>query len=312
MKRFFKNRAVAPLNEITASDVTGASSRMLIAGVQMQVPVMGNNIAAMSGQIERAMLLFPGLEMLLFSELAQRGPIIAYAAEDPAADERIFCQLAAKHGIWLIPGTAFVRRGKEVFNHAIVIDPQGNIVGRYDKQFPFLPFESGVSGGTDFLIFDVPKRGRFGLSICYDIWFPETTRTLTSMGVEVLLHPVLTGTTDRKAEMAIAQATAAMFQCYVIDVNGLDGGGVGQSLVVDPSGHVIYESGQTTDMFPITIDLGLVRDVRTRGANGLGQVLKSFRDRSVKFDTYSVDHESGYLRSLGPLKPMRRNFNVSE
>jgi deaminated glutathione amidase len=53
----------------------------------------------------------------------------------------------------------------------------------------------------------VPQVGRFGLSICYDIWFPETTRQLTSAGVEVLLHPVLTGTTDRDAELAIARAT---------------------------------------------------------------------------------------------------------
>ena len=73
----------------------------------------------------------------------------------------------------------------------------------------------------NFCVFDVPDVGRFGLSICYDMWFPETTRQLTSQGVEVLLHPVLTGTTDRDAELAIARATAAQFQCYVIDVNGL-------------------------------------------------------------------------------------------
>jgi len=43
------------------------------------------------------------------------------------------------------------------------------------------------------------------------MWFPETTRQLTSQGVEVLLTPVLTGTTDRDAELAIARATAAQF-----------------------------------------------------------------------------------------------------
>jgi hypothetical protein len=42
----------------------------------------------------------------------------------------------------------------------------------------------------------------------------------------VLLHPVLTGTSDRDAELAIARATAAQFQCYVFDVNGLGAGGV--------------------------------------------------------------------------------------
>jgi hypothetical protein len=47
----------------------------------------------------------------------------------------------------------------------------------------------------------VPDVGRFGLSICYDICFPETT--LPSAGVQVLIHPVRTGTTDRVAEIAI-------------------------------------------------------------------------------------------------------------
>ena len=130
MKQFSKKRVVTPSKEIPVGDAMAPSSRMLIAGVQMPVPVMGNNIAAMSAQIERAMFLFPSLEMILFSELAQRGPIIAHAAEDSAVDELVFRQLAAKHGIWLIPGTAFVRRGAEVYNHAIVIDPQGKIVGR--------------------------------------------------------------------------------------------------------------------------------------------------------------------------------------
>jgi deaminated glutathione amidase len=125
----------------------------------------------------------------------------------------------------------FVRRGEAIFNQAIVIDPAGRVVGRYNKMFPFLPFEKHVAAGNEFLAFDVPEVGRFGLSICYDIWIPETTRTLAVQGVEVLLHPVLTGTTDRSAEIAIARATAAMFQCYVIDVNGLLAGGVGHSLV---------------------------------------------------------------------------------
>jgi len=152
-------------------------------------------------------------------------------------------------------------------------------------------------------VFDVPKVGRFGLSICYDIWFPETTRQLTSQGVEVLLHPVLTGTTDRDAELAIARATAAQFQCYVIDVNGLGAGGNGRSCVVDPSAMVLHQSAGQEDMFPIEIDLSQVRRQRETGMKGLGQVLKSFRDRSVDFSVY--DRNSGtdaYLHSLGALE----------
>src|SRR4030095_13813072 len=67
--------------------------------------------------------------------------------------------------------------------------------------------------------------GRFGLLNCYDIWFPETMRTITAMGAEVVLHPVMTHTIDRDVDLAVAKASAAMFQCYIFDINGLAAGG---------------------------------------------------------------------------------------
>ena len=272
----------------------------------MPVPVTGDNVPAMIAQVEKTVTLFPGVEMVVFSELASQGPLLAGAVSDLTAFEAAFCNLASKQGIWLVPGSVFVRRDDKVFNHAVVIRPDGTVAGRYDKMFPFRPFEVGVTGGTEFLIFDVPNVGRFGLSICYHIWFPETTRTLTSEGVEVLLHPVLIGTTDRGAEIAIVQATAAMFQCFVVDVNGLDSGGVGRSLVVDPSGRVVHQAGQIGEIFPIDLDLGIVRRARTAGSNGLGQVRKSYRDRNVDFTIYR-DRNSQFLRSLGEIQQMKRN-----
>ena len=288
------------------------SDRFLIAGVQMPVPIGGGNVAAMVAQVEKTMAIFPGVDMIVFSELAAHGPLHARASADPAADEDVFRDLAARHRVWLVPGSAFVRRHGAIYNHAMVIAPDGSVAGRYDKMFPFTPFEADVAAGTDFLIFDVPHVGRFGLSICYDIWFPETTRTLTSAGVEVLIHPVLTGTTDRQAEIAIVQATAAMFQCYVFDVNGLDAGGVGRSLVADPSGRVVHQAGQAPEIFPVMIDLGLVRQARRTGANGLGQVLKSWRDRDVDFAVYREAERSPYLASLGPLEPMPKRRDLFE
>jgi hypothetical protein len=189
-----------------------------------------------------------------------------------------------------------------IYNTSVVINPEGEIVTRYRKMFPFRPYEIEVEAGTEFCVFDVPEVGRFGLSICYDIWFPETTRQLTSQGVEVLLHPVLTGTTDRDAELAIARATAAQFQCFVIDVNGLGAGGNGRSCVVDPTSTVLHQSAGQEDMFPIEIDLAQVRRQRETGMKGLGQVLKSFRDRSVDFSVYDrASGTDGYLHTLGPL-----------
>ena len=123
----------------------------------------------------------------------------------------------------------------------------------------------------------------------------------------MLLHPVLTGTVDRDAELAIARATAAQFQCYVIDVNGLGAGGVGRSCVVAPTSHVLHQSAGQEDMFPVEVDFDLVRRQRETGIMGLGQVLKSFRDRESDFPIY--DRASGadsYLQSLGPLEMPRQ------
>lgn len=274
-----------------------------IAGVQMHIAAQHSNVDAMRHRIDILMARFPWTQMVLFSELAPYGPLNQFAQPFPNDVVAQFQEDAHRHGIWIIPGSMFEKRDNgEIFNTSVVIDPTGEIVATYSKMFPFKPYERGISSGTEFCIFDVPDVGRFGLSICYDIWFPETTRQLTSQGVEVLLHPVLTGTTDRDAEISIARATAAQFQCYVFDVNGLAAGGSGRSLVIDPAATVLHQSAGQEDIFPIEVDLDVVRRQRETGLKGLGQVLKSFRDREADFPIY--DRESGadaYLHTLGPL-----------
>src|SRR3546814_10725772 len=66
---------------------------------------------------------------------------------------------------------------------------------RTDTRFPYTtrvrsaPYERDVEPGSEFVVLDVPGAGRVGVSICYDMWFPETTRSLVSLGAEVILHP---------------------------------------------------------------------------------------------------------------------------
>ncbi|MDA3856643.1 MAG: carbon-nitrogen hydrolase family protein [Roseovarius sp.] len=276
-----------------------------IAGVQMYVNALQPNVDGMLHRLDVLMARFPWTQMVMFSELSPFGPLDKYAlpAENDVIDK--FCEAARHYKVWLVPGSMFLTSpvdGK-IYNTALVINPDGEVIRRYAKMFPFLPYEAGIAAGTEFCVFDVPNVGRFGLSICYDMWFPETTRELTSQGVEVLLHPVLTGTTDRDAELAIARATAAQFQCYVIDVNGLGAGGVGKSLVVDPTSLVLHQSAGQEDMFPIEVDLSMVRRQRETGMKGLGQVLKSFRDRAVDFSVYErTSTTNDYLKTLGPLE----------
>ena len=274
-----------------------------IAGVQMHVAAVHSNVERMRHRLDVLMAQFPWTQMVLFSELSPLGPFPQYA--QPLSNQIVddFRSDARRHGIWLIPGSMFEKtEDGRIYNTSVVINPDGEIVSTYRKMFPFYPYEKGVEAGTEFCIFDVPDIGRFGLSICYDIWFPETTRQLTSQGVEVLLHPVLTGTTDRDAELSIARATAAQFQCFVFDVNGLGAGGVGRSCVIDPAATVLHQSGDHEDMFPIEVDLDQVRRQRETGMRGLGQVMKSFRDRPVDFPI--DDRASGadaFLQTLGPL-----------
>ena len=283
-----------------------------IAGIQMHVSALHSNVEGMRHRLDILMARFPWVQMVLFSELAPLGPLTKFAL--PFENEVLahFRADARRHRIWLIPGSMFEKtEDGRIYNTSPVINPDGDVVARYRKMFPFRPYEADVEAGTDFCIFDVPGAGRFGLSICYDIWFPETTRHMTSQGVEVLLHPVLTGTTDRDAELAIARATAAQFQCYVFDVNGLGAGGLGRSCVVDPAATVLHQAAGLEDMFPIEVDFDQVRRQRETGIKGLGQVLKSFRDRQIDFPVY--DRTSGadeYLHTLGKLEMPKRGSTV--
>lgn len=284
-----------------------------IAGIQMYVSAIESNIPGMRQRLDVLMLRYPWVQMVVFSELAAFGPIPSNAQEMPGPAEETFCEMAKQHGIWLIPGSMFERAGDRIYNTAPVIDPQGNVVTRYRKMFPFRPYERGISGGEEFAVFDVPDIGRFGVSICYDMWFPETTRTLVSMGAEVILHPTLTDTLDREIELSISRTNAAINQCYFFDVNGLGNGGYGRSIIIGPSGDVIHQATVAEEAMPIEIDLARVRRERGAGIHGLGQPLKSFRDRSVDFSVYRPDDfDFTYLHSLGALERKDRRFTVGE
>ena len=285
-------------------------SYFTIAGVQLHALHHGDNTDAMRHRINLLMARFPNVQMVLFSELVANGASTHHAEPMPSNMEAMFCQLAEEHRIWLIPGSMFEREGDKVYNTLSVINPQGQVVARYRKMFPFRPFEEGVEGGSEFVVFDVPHVGRFGVSICYDMWFPETTRTLAAMGAEVILHPTMTDTIDRDIELSIARTNAAINQCYFFDINGAGAMGNGRSIVVGPAGDVIHQAGIGEEIIPLEIDLNRVRREREVGLRGLGQPLKSFRDRSVDFGVYrSENAPAPFLDTLGPLVKPRRPDN---
>lgn len=272
----------------------------------MKVSAVHSNVEMMKLKLDITMNLYPWIEMVVFSELCAHGPLIHTARELPGLFEPEMQAMAKKYGIWLLPGSVFERADNQVFNTASVINPQGEVVTRYRKMFPFYPYEVGVTPGHEFCVFDVPEVGRFGVSICYDMWFPETIRTLAVMGAEVILHPTMTGTIDRDIEKSIARAMATVNQCYFFDVNGLETGGSGESVICGPDGRVLYQAGGNEEIIPIELNMERVTRSRELGVLRLGQPLKSFRDHIGDFGIYQKGAQLPYLDSLGPLiKPTR-------
>jgi predicted amidohydrolase len=277
-----------------------------VAGVQMYLG-MQDNTAAIRQRVDVLMQIYPWVQMVVLSELAPYGPAPASAQPAGGAWETFARELARRHRVWLVAGSYFETRGGAIYNTTPVIDPDGEVVTRYRKMFPFAPYEAASTPGTEFCVFDVPDVGRFGVAICYDMWFPELLRQLTSMGAEVILNPVMANFVDRPADLAIVQASGAMFQSYVVSVNGLGVGGNGQSTIVDPAGRVLHQAGGHEALMPLELDLEQVRRQRERGLLGLGQPLKSFRDCAVDFPVYDrARGDRSYLDTLGPLqKPGR-------
>ena len=278
----------------------------------MRVSASFSNVEAMKLKMDILMNIYPWVDMVVFSELCVHDPLTHNAQEVPGSFEQEMCAMAAKHGVWLLPGSIFEKKDGKIYNTATVIDPEGSVITRYRKMFPFYPYEVGVTPGTEFCVFDVPDVGRFGVSICYDMWFPETIRTLAVMGAEVILHPTLTGTIDRDIELSIARSMAAINQCYFIDINGLDAGGSGRSIICGPEGRVIYQAHNNEEFIPIEINLEKVRRSRELGVLRLGQPLKSFRDHMIDFTVYQKGARHPYLDSLGPLIKPRRVQELGE
>ncbi|MGY1426163.1 carbon-nitrogen hydrolase family protein [Lysobacter sp. A289] len=273
-----------------------------IAGLQLDL-ASGDNLERIAKEVSQVARRFPWVRMVLLGELGCFGANTSHAQCLPGDAEEILRGIARDNGLWLIPGSLYERDGDKVYNTTPVIDPEGNVIARYRKMFPFAPYERDVAPGSEFVVFDVPGAGRFGVSICYDMWFPETTRSLVAMGAEVILHPTLTNSIDREAELAIARASATTNQCYFVDINVTGQLGVGRSVVCGPGGEVIHQAGSGREVIAFEVDFAHVRRCRERGWNGLGQPLKSFRDSTAVFPAYgAASAPSTALDALGPLQ----------
>jgi predicted amidohydrolase len=276
-------------------------SHLAIAGLQLELEIE-DNLALLEQEIDLVKKRFPWIQMVVLPELCTFGPSPELAVVLPGEVEQTFCEAAARNRVWLIPGSLFERREGRVFNSAPVIDPQGRVVARHRKHYPFLPYEKGITGGEEFTLFEVPGAGKIGLIICYDQWFPEVVRQLVSMGAEAIICPNLTNTIDRDVELAIARANAATNQVYFMNVNAAGRMAMGRSIVCGPDGAIIHQAGSGREVIAVEIDFAHVRRVRERGLHSLCQTLKSFRDTKLHLPVYGRGAEAmGALNELGPL-----------
>ncbi|MCA9015534.1 MAG: carbon-nitrogen hydrolase family protein, partial [Planctomycetaceae bacterium] len=107
----------------------------------------------------------------------------------PGPSTKYFSQLAKKHNLYIVVGL-YERAQHLVYNVAVLIGPDGAIVGKYRKvTLPRGEIEGGVTPGSEYPVFDT-RFGKVGMMICYDGFFPEVARELSKNGAEVIAWPV--------------------------------------------------------------------------------------------------------------------------
>ncbi len=107
----------------------------------------------------------------------------------PGPSTAYFGELARKHKLHIVAGLV-EREGHLIYNVAVLIGPDGRLIGKYRKvALPRTEIEAGVAPGHDYPVFDT-RFGKVGMMVCYDGFFPEVARQLSNRGAEVIAFPV--------------------------------------------------------------------------------------------------------------------------
>lgn len=239
-------------------------------------------------QAECAKDLGPEVDVIVAPELLLSAPG-EFLQPDPAADTRSaapipsdltgrITNLARRLGVWLVPGSLLEEHNGSTYNTAIAVSPDGEIVARYRKLFPWRPFET-TTPGDSFVTFDIPGKGRVGLAICFDGSFPEVSRQLAWLGAEVIIQPTLTTTRDREMEVVMSRANAFVNQVFVVNVNGADPSGVGESVIVDPEGTIMQQARGGEEILYGVLDLDRVTQARRYGTFGINKPWSQLKDQ---------------------------------
>jgi N-carbamoylputrescine amidase len=206
---------------------------------------------------------------------------------------RQFTELAAELGV-VIPVSIYEKDGPLYFNSIVMIDADGTPLGVYRKSH--IPDGPGYQekfyfrpGDTGFRTWSTLK-GRIGVGICWDQWFPEAARAMALMGADALLYPTAIGaepqdagldTADRWRRGMQGHAVANVIPVVAANRVGDEGGQIfyGTSFITDETGEIVTDLGRTEEGILIaTFDLDKID--QARAAWGF------FRDR--RSDLYDI------------------------
>jgi len=209
------------------------------------------------------------IDLLVFPEMTLTGftmNINGNAEEIDGIGFRYFMDLSFNLKTDVISGIIEME-GKQNFNSLIHFDSQGLIKAVYRKIHPFslAREEKHFSGGKDIVISNY-KNHSIGLSICYDLRFPELYRLYGKKRTEILLN---IANWPKKRIMHwnhLLKARAIENQCFIVGVNRIGEDPYqeypGNSAVYDPMGEEIFTVNEEEGIFEVDIDLANVRSVR--------------------------------------------------
>jgi predicted amidohydrolase len=262
---------------------------MKVAALQMvSTPDLGRNLATATRLVAEAAAMGAGIVALpeYFCLMGRRdGDKLAIAERSGDGPiQSALADLARHHGVWVIGGTLPVAadpaapRGAapaRVLNRCCVFAPDGRVAAHYDKLHLFA-FDNGsesydegrtLAAGTEPVAVDCGAL-RVGLSICYDLRFPELYRALMAPPCDLIVVPAaFTYTTGRAHWELLLRARAVENQCYVLAAaqGGTHENGRrtwGRSMVIDPWGEVLACRDEGEGVVLAEVDPQRIAEVR--------------------------------------------------
>jgi len=216
-------------------------------------------------------------EVTTLIEMKRESLFLAVKPEDGNPAIAHFRSLARELGIWLHIGSMGVLiRPDKVANRSLLISPQGVVVGKYDKVHMFdvdLPNgeryreSKNYQPGDTAVLVDLPW-GKLGMTICYDLRFPQIYRALAHAGADFLAIPsAFTKPTGEAHWQVLMRARAIETGCFVLAAAqaGRHEAGretYGHSIVVAPWGEVLAEGGAETGVIFADIDPASIVEAR--------------------------------------------------